>query len=142
MYEVGGVPDGYTMNAAAYVNRSGNVYFDGSQTVLIEVQCLSLPVNLTVSKVERVQEQDWWTVYFGGATYHWTDKVTDKYQVSLGSGRKVFLEEDTFSNREGLIGYCFRVEVQGLIAGDRYNSGGPGQGSAPGLVCAKFWSTQ
>jgi hypothetical protein len=69
MTVVDGVPDGYVWKTAGLVGKSADLYFQGDQAVIIDIQCFSLPVTVTVSKVQRVQVQNWWTQFLGATNF-------------------------------------------------------------------------
>jgi hypothetical protein len=134
---ISGVPDGYVLKAASFVGKAAEFYFEGDQAVIIDIQCLSLPITVTVSKIQRTAVQDWWTTFCGAPTYHWDDVVTDSFQSWITPPNEIYVETDLFGTDP--VNYHFRVETGALIAA----VGQPrGAGSAPGLLSVQFFSNE
>lgn len=132
---VPGVPAGYKLKTGGLVGRSEDFRFGGDQVVVVEVTCLSLPVVVSVEKIDRTSVRDWWSYFIGPATFHMEDQITEKWKQHIVPFGVIFLETSIFGR--GPFSYHFRVSTEAAIA-----AGGqpPGAGSAPGLLSARFWS--
>lgn len=133
MRAVNGVPDGYVLEAAGFVERAKDFYFQGDQAIIVNVACLSVPFAVTVKilRIQRTQLQNWWTQFWGPPTYHWDDVVVDSFESWIAPLCEIYVETDQFGS--GPFSYHFRIETGATIAAGRGN---------PAPVSVQIWSNE